>query len=206
MITLWGRLNSLNVQKVVWCLEEIGAPYQRIEAGREFGVVDTSSYRAMNPNALVPTIKDGDLTLWESNAIVRYLCAKHPDAGFWPADPAARASGDRWMDWQQTSLNKALGPAFMHLVRTPPEARDMAAVEASRVATETQLEILDAALARSQWLGGDAFGLAEFAVGTQIHRWLNMPIQREPRPHVERWYAAFMHRPATPRALTLPVT
>lgn len=206
MITLWGRLNSLNVQKVVWCLEEIGAPYRRIEAGREHGVVGTPDYRAMNPNALVPTIQDGDLILWESNAIVRYLCARHADKGFWPADPAQRASGDRWMDWQQTSLNKAIGPAFMNLVRTAPEARDMAAVETSRIATEAQLAILDAALARSDYLGGAAFGLAEFAVGTQVHRWLNMPIKREPRPHVERWYAAFMRRPAAPRALTLPVT
>lgn len=206
MITLWGRLNSLNVQKVLWCLEEIGAPYTRIEAGREFGVVDTPEYRTMNPNALVPTIQDGDLTLWESNAIVRYLCARRPDKGFWPEDPARRACGDRWMDWQQTSLNKALGPAFMNLVRTPPEHRDMEAVEASRAATERQLVILDDALAHSQWLGGDAFGLAEFAVGTQIHRWLNMPIARQPRPNVERWYSAFMRRPAAPVALTLPVT
>lgn len=206
MITLWGRLNSLNVQKVIWCLEEIGAPYQRIEAGREFGVVDTPAYRAMNPNALVPTIKDGDLILWESNAIVRYLCASRPEKGFWPADPAARASGDRWMDWQQTSLNKAIGPAFMNLVRTAPEKRDMAAVEASRVATEGQIAIVDEALAHSPWLGGETFGLAEFAVGAQVHRWLNMPIAREPRPNVERWHAAFMRRRAASAALILPVT
>ena len=132
MITLWGRLNSINVRKVVWCLEEIGAPYERIDAGLQFGVVGTPDYRAMNPNALVPTIRDGDFTLWESNAILRYLCARFADRGFWPSDVARRARGGRWMDWQQTSLNKAMGPAFHGLVRTPPEKRDVAAIEAAR--------------------------------------------------------------------------
>lgn len=206
MITLWGRLNSLNVQKVAWCLDELDAPYRRIEAGMQHGVVGTPEYRALNPNALVPTIEDGDLVLWESNAIVRYLCAKYADKGFWPVDPAQRASGDRWMDWQQTSLNKAMSAAFMILVRTPPERRDMAAVEASRAASEKQITILDQALARSEWLGGVAFGLAEFAIAPQVHRWLHMDLPREPRAHVARWYEAVMRRPAAQRYLTLPLT
>lgn len=209
MITLWGRLNSLNVQKVAWCLDELGVRHQRIEAGREHGVVGTPEYRAMNPNALVPTIKDGDLVLWESNAIVRYLCAKYSekgDKGFWPADPAMRASGDRWMDWQQTSFNKAISAAFMNLIRTPADRRDMAAVEASRIATEKQVAILDQALAKSEWIGGEAFGMAEFAIGPQAHRWLHLPLAREARPNLERWYAAFMRRPAAQRYLTLPLT
>lgn len=206
MITLWGRLNSINVRKVLWCLEEIGAPYERIDAGLHFGVVGTPDYRAMNPNALVPTIRDGDFTLWESNAILRYLCARYADRGFWPSDVARRARGDRWMDWQQTSLNKAMGPAFHGLVRTPPEQRDVAAIEASREATEKQLAILDAALADSPWLDGVAIGAGEFALAPSVHRWLNMPVARAPRPHVERWIATIMERPAARRTLTLPVT
>lgn len=206
MITLWGRLNSVNVQKVAWCLDEIGAPYERIEAGMQHGVVGTPAYRAMNPNALVPTIKDGDLILWESNAILRYLCARYAESRFWAADPARRARGDRWMDWQQTSFNKAMSAAFMNLVRTPPERRDMAAVEASRAATETQAAILDAALAESAWLDGAAFGMAEFALAPPVHRWLHLPLRREPRPHVERWLAAVMQRPAAQRFLVLPLS
>jgi glutathione S-transferase len=206
MIVFWGRLNSLNVRKVAWCLEEIGAPYRRIEAGLEHGVVTTPDYLAMNPNGLVPTIRDGDFTLWESNAILRYLCAKHSEAGFWPVDPAMRALGDRWMDWQQTSLTPAGFAAFHGLVRTAPEKRDLAAIEASRLASEKRLAILDAHLADKEWLDGLAFGLAEFAVAPQIHRWFNMPVEGEARPHIARWLAAIMARPAAARTLTLPIT
>lgn len=205
MVTLWGRLNSINVRKVVWCLEEIGAPYERIEAGLQFGVVGTPEYRAMNPNALVPTLRDGDLVVWESNAILRYLCARHGGA-FWPDDPARRARGDRWMDWQQTTFNKAMGPAFHGLVRTAPDKRDLAAIEASRAATEKQLALLDAALAQTPWLDGVACGMAEFALAPSVHRWLNMPVARETHPHVEGWCAEILRRPAARRALTLPIT
>lgn len=206
MITLWGRMNSVNVQKVAWCLDEIGAPYQRIEAGREFGVVDTADYRAMNPNGLVPTIRDGALTLWESNAILRYLCARYSAGAFWANDPAERALADRWMDWQQTALSPAMGPAFMALVRTPPEQRDMGVVAASLAATERQMERLDAALAGARWLGGERFGMAELATAPHAFRWLNMPIRRAPRPHVERWVEACLRRPVAGRTLTSPIT
>ena len=206
MIVLWGRLTSLNVRKVAWCLEELGAPYRRVEAGLEHGVVDTPDYRAMNPNGLVPTLRDGDVTLWESNTILRYLCAKHPEAGFWRERPAERALGERWMDWQQTSLTPAGFAAFHGLVRMAPEKRDLAAIEASRLGSETRLAILEAELAEKEWLDGHAFGLAEFAVAPQIHRWFNMPIQREARPRIARWLAAIMARPAAARSLTLPIT
>ena len=107
MLTLWGRTNSINVQKVLWCLEELGLPYRRIDAGREFGVVDTPEYRRLNPNALVPTIEEDGFVLWESNAIVRYLAAKHAGGDFWPADPRTRADADRWIDWQATTFTPA---------------------------------------------------------------------------------------------------
>jgi glutathione S-transferase len=206
MITLWGRLNSVNVQKVVFCLEEIGAPYERVEAGLQFGVVDTPDYRAMNPNGLVPTLRDGDLVLWESNAILRYLCAAHATGRLWPASPAARAAGDRWMDWQQTAFAPAMFRAFHDLVRKPPEQRDAGAVEESRKATEKRLAVLDAALAAAPWLGGADFGAAEFAVAPHVHRWLNMPVERQSRPALEEWYQRVMDRPAAQRALTLPIT
>jgi glutathione S-transferase len=205
MLVLWGRMTSINVQKAVFALGETGVPYERREAGGAFGVVGTPEYRALNPNGLVPTLEDDGLVLWESNAIVRYLSAQYGDGRLWPADARARAHADRWADWQQTTLGPAMGPAFMNLVRTAPEARDMAAVEASREKTETVLAVLDARLATAPWLGGEAFGYADVILAPSVHRWLNMPVARRPHAALERWYAAIRARPASSAALPLPV-
>src|SRR5829696_9275573 len=124
MLTLWGRVNSINVQKVHWCLKELGLAYDRIEAGREFGVVDTPEYRRMNPNGLVPTIEDDGFVLWESNVIVRYLAARHGAGRLYPDDLRVRFDAERWMDWQATTLWPALRPVFIGLVRTPVAERD----------------------------------------------------------------------------------
>ena len=206
MLVIWGRITSVNVQKVVYAADALGLSYERKEAGGAYGVVDTAEYRAMNPNGLVPTLQDDGLVLWESNAIVRYLAAKHGAGSLWPTDPGARALADRWMDWQQTVLNKAMVAAFHGLVRTPPEKRDAAAIEASRAATEKALVMLDEHLGRSPYLGGDRFTMAECVVGPQIHRWLNMPVGREARPHVERWYRELADQPGSKQAFPLPIS
>ena len=206
MITLYGRLNSLNVQKVVFALGEIGVPYERIDAGMAFGIVDTSQYRAMNPNGLVPTLKDGDLVIWESNAIVRYLAAKYSVDALWSSDPATRAPQDAWMDWQAQHWQAAVGPAFLHLVRTPPEKRDMDLVERSRETADRLAGILDGALAGREWLGGARLGIGDIALGPLAHRWLHLPVERTPRPDLERWYAAIAARPAAKPFLGLPLT
>ena len=206
MLTIWGRMNSINVQKVVWAAEELGLPYQRHEAGMAFGVVDTPEYRAMNPNGLVPVIRDGDLVLWESNAIVRYLCARHGAGSLWPADPAVRASSDKWMDWQTSAFYPAYAPAFMNLVRTPPEKRDMAAVEASRAKTGALTALLDAHLAGRDFLGDGGFGIGDLALGPAMDRWMRMPVAREPRPHLEAWWRRVTARPAASCFASLPVT
>src|SRR3712207_2889948 len=132
MLKLWGRLNSVNVQKVVWALDEIGMAYERIDAGTPFGVNDTPDFLRMNPNGLVPVIDEGSFVLWESNAIVRYLAARYAGGLLWPEDLRVRADADRWMDWQATTFLPAVSPAFMNLVRTPEAKRDANAVEASR--------------------------------------------------------------------------
>jgi glutathione S-transferase len=121
MLKIWGRTNSLNVQKVLLCVEEIGLPYERLDAGLQFGVNDTPAYRALNPNGLVPTIEDDGFILWESNSITRYLAARHAPDVLWPRDPQRRAEAERWMDWQLSVLNAAINPAFVNLIRTPPE-------------------------------------------------------------------------------------
>src|SRR5687768_11490914 len=133
MLRIWGRISSVNVQKVVWCADELGLDYERLDVGGKFGGNDTPEYLAMNPNGLVPVIEEDGFILYESNAIVRYLAARDPRGMLWPAEARSRADVDRWMEWQSTGYTPAMWAAFWQLVRTPAEKRDAAAVEASRV-------------------------------------------------------------------------
>jgi glutathione S-transferase len=195
MLTVWGRINSINVQKVLWTLAELGLPYRRIDAGMKFGVNDTADYKAMNPTGLVPTIDDDGYVLWESNAIVRYLAARHAPGTLYPEDLKARFQAERWMDWQAIAFNTAITPIFLGLIRTPEDKRDAAAIEASRVKTEACLAILDAALAGRPYLNGDAFTVADIPAAAGANRWYKLPAEREPRPNVERWLARLGERP-----------
>lgn len=206
MLKIWGRLNSINVQKVVWAAEEAGVPYERVDAGLQFGIVNTPEYRRMNPNGLVPVIDDDGFILWESNAILRYLAAKYPAAGMWPDDIRARANADRWCDWIPGTFYGAYGAAFMGLVRTPVDKRDAVAIEASRTKADALLAILDDHLADHKMIAGAAFSYGDIVAGTALHRWLNMPVERSPRPAIARWYGELMQRPAAQKVLTLPIT
>jgi len=206
MLRIWGRLTSVNVQKVVWAADELGLAYERIDAGGAFGVVATPEYRRLNPNALVPVIEEDGFVLWESNAIVRYLAARHGAGTLWPDDLHQRADIDRWMDWQATTFTPAMRDAFLHLVRTSPDRRDAAAVEASRAASEKAAALLDAHLAGRDCVAGTAFSPADIAVGCAAHRWLALPLPREPRPHLERWYAGLRARPGAAQVLAIPLS
>ena len=206
MLKIWGRISSINVQKVVWCCDELGLAYERIDAGGAFGLNDTPQYLAMNPNGLVPVIEDEGFILYESNAITRYLAAKHGTGTLWPGDPRARADVDRWMEWQSTGYTPAMLQAFWQLVRTPPEKRDAAAVEASRVKGEKLSAILDRHLAGRDFIAANAFSPADIVVGCAAHRWLGLPMAREPRPNLERWYASLKSRPGARQVTSLPVT
>jgi glutathione S-transferase len=206
MLTIWGRVNSINVQKVLFCAEELGLAYKRIDAGRGFGINDTPEYLAMNPNGLVPVISDSGFVLWESNAIVRYLCAKHGAGTYCPLDLRLRAEADRWMDWQTTALGPAMSAAFHGLVRSPNAAQDPAAIEASRVKTLALVDILEGHLSERRWLAGDGFTMAEFALGPALHRWFNMPLERPATPKVRQWYAAVMDRAGARKVLTVPIS
>ena len=123
MLRIWGRLSSVNVQKVVWCADELGLAYERIDAGGAFGLTRTPEYLAMNPNSLVPVLDDDGFVLYESNAIVRYLAARHSRGTLWPEDLAKRADADRWMDWQTNTYQPAMRDIFWQLVRTPADKR-----------------------------------------------------------------------------------
>ena len=206
MLVVWGRKNSVNVQKVLWCCEEIGLKYQRKEAGGAFGVVNTPEYRSLNPNRLVPTIDDEGLVLWESNAVVRYLAAKYRAGALWPDALATRADADRWMDWQQTTFWPAIRPLFFGLVRTPPEQRDARPIEESRVKTADLLGILDHHLASRAFVAGDGFTMGDIPLGCAIWRWMALPIERPARPNVQRWFDALSQRGAFKSAVMLPLT
>jgi glutathione S-transferase len=206
MLKIHGRINSINVQKVVLACEELKLPYVRHDAGGAFGIVQTAAYKAMNPNSLVPVLVDGDLVLWESNAIVRYLAAKYGAGTLWPVDPAARALSDRWMDWQTTNLSVKMHAAFWGLIRTDPEKQDAAAIAVSAAATEASMAILDAALAGKPFIAADHVTMGDIPLLAAAFRWFNLPLARESRPHVEAWVARMMVRPGYGNALKLPIT
>jgi glutathione S-transferase len=196
-LRIWGRLSSVNVQKVVWCADELGVSYDRVDAGGTFGLTKTPRYLAMNPNSLVPVIEEDGFVLYESNAIVRYLAARDSPDGLWPGDLRKRADADRWMEWQSNAYTPAMRDIFWQLIRTPGEKRDPAVVEASRAECERLSAILDAHLAHHRYLTEHGFTAADIVVGCAAHRWLHLPIAREPRPHLERWYGEIRSRPGS---------
>lgn len=204
MLKLWGRISSINVQKVVWALDEIGLDYERVDIGGPFG--STPEYQRLNPNNLVPTLQDDDFTLWESNAIVRYLMAQNMEAGLMPADPKIRADADRWMDWQATSATPGMRDVFWQLIRTKPEDRDAAALERSIAASARAAAILDAHLATRPYMAGDDFTMGDIPVACHVNRWYLLPIDRPPLPNLERWWQRVRARPGAQTVVKLPLT
>jgi glutathione S-transferase len=202
-ITLWGRLSSANVQKVVWTLEELGLPYEHVPVGGRFGGNDTPDYLAMNPNGLVPTLRDGDLVVWESHAIVRYLAASYGAGTLWPADPKERASVDQWTDWTATTFQPAWIAVFWQLVRTPEPQRDRAAIDKSVAATNRCFSIMEQALSKSPYLAGSQLTYADIVAGTAMYRWTTMEVERPPMPAVEAWHGRLSERPAFRKAVSV---
>jgi glutathione S-transferase len=206
MLRILGRLSSINVQKVVWCADELGLAYERTDVGGAFGGNQTPEYLALNPNGLVPTIDEDGFILYESNAIVRYLAARHSRGTLWPEDLRQRADVDRWMDWLSTAFVPAMRDAFWQLVRTPADKRDIAAAEKSRAESERMVAILDAHLGGREYLTDYGFTVADIVVGCAAHRWLHLPVKRVARPNVERWYATLKKRPGSHQVTSLQVT
>ncbi len=196
MLKVWGRKNSANVQKAMWAIGELKLAHERIDIAGAFGRNHEPAYLGLNPNGLVPTLEDGDLVLWESNSIVRYLASLHGKGTLEPADPKARARAGQWMDWQLSVLGPAIHATFWGLVRTPPEKRDLAVIAASKSKTTAAIEILDAQLAKTAYVAGDAFSMGDIPVGIFGYRFHALVTERPPLPHFERWFAAISARPA----------
>jgi glutathione S-transferase len=196
VLEIWGRKNSFNVQKVLWCCEELEVPFRRHDAGGHFGVTGEDEYRARNPTGLVPTISDDGFTLWESNTIVRYLAAKHGAGSLWPEGPGERALAEKWMDYQLGTFFPAFKDALLGLVRTPPEQRDEEKIEASVRGTAGVLPVLDGHLGEHDYVAGSSLTVGDVALGSLVYRWLELDIDRPDLPSLQAWHERLAERPA----------
>lgn len=205
MLKIWGRATSSNVQKATWALEELGLAYDRADVGGPFGGLDKPEFKAMNPNARIPVLEDDGFILWESNVIVRYLAHKAKAEALWPSDPKARATADMWMDWQQTVMWMDYVVLIVGLVRTPPEKRDNAAIEAARQRLIPVMTMLDAQLKKTPYLAGQSFTLGDIPAGVFAWRWFELPIERPALPALEAWYKKLQARPAYKKIVMIPL-
>jgi len=207
-LKIWGRANSVNVQKVLWCLAELDLAFERIDAGMAFGRNNEADYLAMNPNARVPTLVDGDFVLWESNSVMRYLCLAYgADSPIYPKDPKRRAGVDRWLDWTLSTLQPVDRPVFWALVRTPPAERDMAAIQKDADAEAVVWQVADRYLATNRFIEGEDFTLADIALGAYARRWFGVEGVTKPRlPGLERWFAQFSERPGFVKYVAPPMS
>lgn len=206
MLKLWGRINSINVQKVLWALAELGVGYERTDAGLQFGVVNEPFYRKMNPNGRVPTIEDEGWVLWESNAIVRYLAAKHGAGTLCPNDPKQRADADRWMDWATSTVAPAITPVFWGLIRTPVEKRDPEAIEEGIGKLGQAFQVLEQSLEGRDYVAGKSFTMGDIPLGTFVYRWHALDVRRPKLPRVEDYYRRLQQRPAYRKHVMLPLS
>jgi glutathione S-transferase len=204
MIRIWGRRNSVNVKKALWCLDELGLEFDRTDAGMQHGVVNTPEYRRMNPNGLVPTLEEDGFILWESHTIVRYLADKYGKGVLRPMELEPRSIANQWMDWA-FSFQGSVRDAFWNLIRTPAEKRDLKAVEASRVKSGEMAKILDGALADRMYVAG-AFSMGDIPIGAEVQRWMRLPIERPKLPHLEAWFERLCARPAFKKNVDIPLT
>lgn len=206
MIKIWGRIDSSNVQKVLWCCGELGITFERVDWGGKFGGNDDQAYRHMNPNGLVPTVQDGDFILWESNSIMRYLDAKYGSGKLLPTNPEGMANANRWMDWQLSAFNAAIVPLFWNLIRTPADKRDPKAVQAALEKTSKAWQIVETHLEKNRFLGGEEFSLGDIPLGVWAYRWFNLPIDRPAQPRIEGWYARLKERKPYQTHIMIPMT
>jgi glutathione S-transferase len=206
VLKIWGRTNSVNVQKVMWAVGELGVKHERIDAGLAFGLVNEPWYRAMNPNGRIPLIEDDGLILWESNAIVRFLSSKYGEGSLYPTKLEARADTDRWMEWSTSTISPVMSPLFWGLIRTPPEQRNIQLIDESRDKMEEYAAILDAHLVDKCFITGDTLTMGDIPLGCFINRWYRLPIERPSYANLAAWIERLRERPAFRQHVMLPLT
>ena len=203
---IWGRANSINVQKVLWAADECGMKYEREDVGGAFGGNDQKWYLDMNPNGVVPTIDDGGRIVWESNSAVRYLSAKFAAGTLWPNDPGQRSEADRWMDWQLSTISRGMGIIFWGLIRTAPEKRDMAAINEAIEDTGKLWARLDAHLGEHRYVAGPHFTMGDIPAGCFAYRWFALNIKRPEHKNLKAWYERLATRPAYAKHIMIKMT
>ncbi|WP_145482719.1 glutathione S-transferase family protein [Yersinia rohdei] len=203
MLRVWGRNNSTNVKKVLWCLEELGLSYERIDVGGQFGKLNDPQYRALNPNGLIPCLQDEDFILWESNTIVRYLAAQYGDNSLYLPDARQRASAEKWMDWATSSVVDPFKTVFIGLVRTAPEQQNKEKIAQGIEQLNQLMTIADEALSQQDYLSGEHFGIGDIPLGCLAYAWFNLPIERPELPHLQRWYQRLTTRAAFQKVIDI---
>lgn len=206
MIKIWGRTDSSNVQKVLWCCGELGLEFERVDWGGRFGGNRDKAYLHINPNGLIPTVEDDGFVLWESNSIIRYLVDKYAPGKLMPSTPEGRARANRWMDWQISTLNPIIVPLFVALIRTPQEKQDPEMIKMATEKTSKGWRIVDSQLAPHRYLAGNDFSLGDIPLGVWAHRWFSLPIERPDLMNVSGWYRRLCERPAYQEHIMIPVT
>lgn len=206
-IKVWGRTTSSNVKKVLWVAHDLKLPIERIDAGGKFGVVDTPAYRALNPNGRVPTLEEDDFVLWESNAIIRYLCEKYGGEALYPADPRARADINRWLDWSLSILVPVETKLFLATIRVPEEKHDKAAIAKLIEEAAKAYRILDERLKGRKYVVGDRFSLADIVLSIYADRWLRNPhLAGKPDfPHCAAWVARVREQEGFRKFVEIPL-
>ena len=203
---IWGRANSINVMKVLWCADECGIAYDRENVGLQYGGNDQKWYLDMNPNGVVPTIDDGGQIIWESNSAVRYLAAKYAAGTLWPNDPGQRSEADRWMDWQLSTISECMRVMFWGLIRTPADKRDTAAIKKAAAEGGKLWERLDQKLEGCKYVGGQHFTMGDIPVGCFVHRWFALDVERPDLRNLKAWYERLKARPAYAKHIMIPLS
>ncbi|MBF8724078.1 MULTISPECIES: glutathione S-transferase family protein [Pseudomonas] len=205
MLTVWGRERGLCVKKVLWCLEDLGLNFERIDAGRQYGRTHEEEYLRLNRNGLVPTLLDDDFVLWESNAIMRYLARQYGNDTLYPLEPRLHADVNRWLDWSMGALWPDIVPLFTSLIRTEPAKRDQAAIKVQSERIARNWLILDEYLQGKQYVTGEHFTIADIALGVLAQTYETFELDNKPdAPHLAAWYARISERPGFKRYAVLP--
>ncbi|MEI9886836.1 MAG: glutathione S-transferase [Rhizomicrobium sp.] len=204
MLKIWGRRNSINVQKVLWAVGELGLAHEHIPAGGAFGGLDSEAFGVLNPNRRVPVIDDGDTVVWESHAILRYLAAKYGEGTLWSADPGARARADQWTDWTLADLQPAFMGLFWNFYRTPEAQRNWPTIRQGIARSAILFRLLDRHLEANAFVAGDTLTFGDLPAGTQLYRYFELEIDRPALPAVEAWYKRLKARPAYREHVMLP--
>jgi len=206
MLTVWGRKNSLNVQKAMWAIGELGLEHTRHDVGGPFGGLDTPEYLALNPNGRIPTVVDGDVIVWESNAVVRYLAAAHGAGSLWPTGAGVRAISDQWMDWVSMEVMGNLTLAFWHLVRFSEDERDMDVVKTAAAALASTFALLDRHLTGRTFIAGDQLTMGDVPAGAAVYRYLTLEMDRPALPAVRAYFDRLQERSAYRQHVMIPLS